>query len=252
MKITAMMIVKNENHRYLDFVLPSLMEFCDEVRVVDDNSSDGTHKVVAEHGCIVKRNDQTKFFVHEGRARNELLDFALEGHPTHLLAIDGDEMIEDGQALRQAVETHSSPSGVWTLDMTEVWKADEQHLWERVDGQWGARKVPVLFEVPRRMTSRFRIADRALACGREPVVVAKAGMRSRLPSLCAIYHLGWSCENDREERWLRYVKHDGGNFHAGSHLASIMYPDEQVKLQPLPWPDSLSKAKAGLLARING
>jgi len=251
MKLAAMMIVRNEADRYLNFTIPSLMEFVDEIRVVDDASDDGTYEILRDLGCVVRRNETSQFFVHEGRARNALFDWALEGEPTHIIAIDADEVVEDGKAARAAVENNTSASGIWTLGMTEIWRADEQSLYERVDGQWGQRRVPVLFTAPRVRTQRWNIADRALACGREPMAVAKAGIRGRVPMVSALYHLGWSCQSDREARFQRYMVHDKGQFHRDSHLQSIMFGDDRVQTIPRPWPESLSSVKAGLLDRIN-
>lgn len=250
-KICAMMIVRNEADRYLNFTIPSLLEFVDEIRVVDDASDDGTYEILRDLGCVVKRNETPMFFVHEGRARNALFDWALEGEPSHLLCIDADEVVEDGQAVRKAVENNTSVSGIWTLGMTEIWRADEQFLYERVDGQWGQRKVPVVFTAPRVRTPRWNIADRALACGREPMAVAKAGIRGRVPMVSALFHLGWSCKSDREERFQRYMVHDKGQFHRDAHLQSIMFDDSRVQTVARPWPESLSSVKSGLLDRIN-
>lgn len=251
MKLTAMCIVRNEADRYLNFTIPSLLEFVDEIRVVDDASDDGTSEILRDFKCVVKRNKESQFFLHEGRARNALFDWVLEGDPTHILAIDADELVEDGRAVREAVENNTSASGIWTLGMTEIWKADEQFLYERVDGQWGQRKVPVLFTAPRVKTSQWNIADRALACGREPMAVAKAGIRGRVPMVSSLFHLGWSCESDREARFQRYVEHDGGRFHRDAHLQSIMFGDDRVKTVARSWPESLSSMKTGLLDRIN-
>ena len=248
MKLVAMMLTRNEANRYLKWTIPSLLSFCDEVRVIDDDSVDGTHNILRDYGCIVKRNDRPMFFEHEGRARNALLDFALEGKPDYLFAVDADEIVADGDAIRDALISRTSASGVWNLTMEEVWKADERFLYERVDGQWGSRKCPVLFEVPARIPSNWRIADRALACGREPMPVAKAGVR-RAPVVTSLFHLGWANESERETRYDRYVKHDGGAFHASAHLNSIMFGDELVKLAPREWPKGLDRE--GLLERIN-
>lgn len=250
-KLTAMMICGREADRYLNFTIPSLLEFVDEIRVVDDASDDGTSEILRDFGCVVKRNETSQFFVHEGRARNALFDWVLEGQPTHIIAVDADEVVENGRAVRKAVENNTSASGIWTLGMTEIWRADEQSLYERVDGQWGQRKVPVVFAAPRIRTPRWNIADRALACGREPMAVAKAGVRGRVPMVSCLYHLGWSCKSDREARYQRYVKHDGGQFHRSAHLDSIMNSDANVTLQSRTWPRSLDNVKDDLLKRIN-
>ncbi len=246
-----MMICRNEADRYLKWTLPSLAAYVDEIRAIDDCSQDGTHTILAEHGALVQRNTRPMFYEHEGDARNQLLDWALEANPTHLLSIDADEIVADGSLLRETVETRRSRSGVWNLWMEEIWKADGDRLYERVDGKWGNRKVPLVYEVPYRMPRNWRIANRALASGREPWPVAKASIRAREEPVTSVFHLGWACKKDRRERYDRYVKHDSGQFHADQHLASIMWDDEQVKLKERRWPETLDAIRASLLLRIN-
>ncbi len=52
-----------------------------------------------------------------------------------------------------------------------------------------------------------------------------------------LLHFGWTRPGERKERYDRYTRHDGGRFHAGSHLRSIMWPDARVKLQWRDWPE---------------
>lgn len=248
MKLVAMMITRNEADRFLRWTIPSLLTYVDEIRVIDDDSKDGTHTILQQYGCVVKRNDRPLFYEHEGRARNALLDWTLEGNPTHVIAIDADELVAEGVAVRDAIERNTSASGVWNLTMEEVWKADDNFLYERNDGQWGSRKVPILFAVPEVRDRNWRIADRALACGREPMTVARAGIR-RAPTVGSVFHLGWANQKERQQRYDRYVKHDNGAFHASDHLLSIMFDDTRVGLSPRRWPDNLDRE--GLLERIN-
>jgi glycosyltransferase involved in cell wall biosynthesis len=254
MKLTAMIIAHNERQRFLEWTLPLLNEFCDEVRAVCDDSTDGTHSMLKDFGAVVKRNDKRMFFEHEGRARQQLLEWTMEGNPTHILAIDADEVVADGTKLRKAMEQHSK-WGVWSLEMEEVWKADDRLLSIRQDGGWKAHPVTIAFAVPnmedRRARRHFIIPDRALASGRVPLGIAVAGNRGATASDTSVLHFGWTCERDRDERYQRYVKHDGGKFHANTHLESIMWDDTKVQLSQRKWPESMKGVKAGMLGRIN-
>ncbi len=206
-------------------------------------------------GVKVLRNDRTEFFEHEGRARQKLLEWTMEGNPTHCVVVDCDEIIADGRQLRKSMEGPSK-WGVWSLVMEEVWKADERALSIRQDGGWQAHPVPIAFAVPnmndRRARRHYIIPDRALACGRVPAGIAMQGNRGATPSGTSILHFGWTCEADRDERYQRYVKHDGGNFHANTHLESIMWDGSRVHLSERKWPESMKDVKAGMLGRING
>jgi glycosyltransferase involved in cell wall biosynthesis len=254
MKLVASLIVQNEARRFLKPCIEALLEYCDEIRAIDDNSTDGSYEIMRELGVEVRRNDRSMFFEHEGKARQSLLEWTMVAEPTVVLAIDADEFVDNGPELRRILEK-PNPSGVWALQMEEVWGADERNLSIRQDGGWKEHPVGIVYWVPpdhatNRQTKRnWRIPDRALACGRVPHLVGVWG-RLNKPAVASLLHFGWACEADREDRYQRYVKHDGGQHHAGSHLDSIMWPDTKVSLTKKKWPPGIDKET--LLKRING
>jgi len=250
MKLVASLIVHNELGRYLKPCIMALESFCDEIRVLDDGSTDGSAEWLRTRESVqFSGTFGQEFFLDEGRARNNLLDWTLEAEPTHVLAIDADEFITDGRAMRSALE-HNPAQPVWTLKMEEVWKADTENLWIRNDGGWHAHEIPCLWRVPEQMGTEYRIQDRALACGREPVAVRNQYRRS-IKTGESILHFGWTNEAARNDRYQRYVTHDGGEFHANQHIQSIMYPDNRVRLQGRPWPPSLIELQGDLLERVS-
>lgn len=241
MRLIASVLGRNEESRYLSACLAHLQAFCDEIVFLDDCSDDDTAAVAEGYGCHVLRSGAPEFFEHEGRTRNRLLNYTLRWEPSHVIAIDLDEFVSDGQRLRSLCE---QGQGIWTLSMEEVWKADPDSLYLRVDGKWGPRKVPMLYSVPANPTRAFRIADRKIACGREPQPVALAAIRGRATvSDVQVLHFGWTREAERQARYDRYVTHDLGKSggHADDHLRSIMYPDDRVTLERRDWPDSLDR-----------
>lgn len=253
MNLVASLIVHNERDRYLEPVVSSLLEFCDELRVLDDSSDDGTYEwLVGQERVAVTPNLGERFFAHEGQARQRLLEWTLEARPTHVLAIDADEFVADGRAVRAALDMDDL-APVWTLPMQEVWKVDENRLWLRRDGGWREHPAPVLWRVPVRgmRNQSWRISDKALSCGREPVAVRQLFFRRQaLVSGTEILHFGWTNVADRAARYARYVEHDGGQFHASQHIQSIMWSDRRVRLSPRDWPVGLVPRKHELMARI--
>lgn len=250
MKLIASIIVRNELGRYLELCVAALLEFCDEVRVLDDYSSDGTYEWLISgtqvaRGVSAIANFGEKFYEHEGRARGRLLDFTLSGNPTHVLSIDADEFVGDGRAIRAAIDMDDEQP-VWTLAMSEVWKADARSLWLRRDGGWRVHNAPVLWRVPKRLDTTWRIKDVALACGREPMAV-RAQFRHALKTGTEILHFGWANVDERQARYERYVEHDDGQFHNKRHLDSIMYPDRRVALTRHDWPRDLIGRRDAIL-----
>lgn len=238
-----MMVGPGEGERYLADCLAHLDEFCDAVRVVSEDPS----LVIGDDVLEVPPGT---FFRHEGRARQRLLNWTLEGNPTHILAIDADEFVTDGQAVRDACQLDRG-IGIWTLGIQEVWKADAGSLWLRHDGGWDMQaRAPLLYRAPRKAGGLWRIQDRALACGREPLAVRQlAGRAERLEA--DVLHFGWTNVAERAARYQRYVEHDGGKFHSRAHLNSIMAPDSRVRLARRDWPDGLAAYKDALVERAN-
>jgi hypothetical protein len=248
-RLIASLVVRNELGRYLEPCVDHLLEFCDEIAILDDGSDDGFPAALASY----RRSERVhvhldtltpRFFTHEGTRRQTLLDFTLSRDPTHVLAIDADELVSDGAAVRRACETDAD---VFALDMLEVWEAQPDCLCIRGDGGWLPHPVHPLWRVPAD-TSRLRIADRALACGRVPTVVDQT---PGVPTGVSIFHFGWANETERVARHQRYAVADGGRFHSSRHLDSILWPDEQVAMQGVEWPDGLLPYRDRILERTS-
>jgi len=246
-KLAASLIVRNELSRFLEPCIESLLEFVDEIRVLDDHSDDGSWEWLLNRAGVqpLKVGGSAAFFAHEGRARQTLLEWTLEGDPTHVLAVDADELVSDGAAVRRVCE--ESPADVFSLDMLEVWNAQSDCLCVRGDGGWRPHPVHALWRVPADR-SRLHVADRALACGRVPQIVDQA---KALPTGARILHFGWANETERVARHHRYTVADGGRFHQSQHLDSILWPDERVGLHPFGWPSAIVPHRHLILERCN-
>ena len=244
--VASLMVGPGERDRYLTSVIACLLGFVDEIRVVCESPGE----IDGGRSVLVKDAPAGSFFQHEGRARQNLLSWTLDGNPTHILAVDADEIVTDGDAVRRACEQDLGV-GIWTLGIQEVWKADAGALWLRSDGGWDMQaRAPLLYRAPRKAGGLWRIQDRPLACGREPLAVRQlAGRATRIGA--DVLHFGWSNKHDRQARYQRYVEHDGGRFHSRAHLDSIMFPDRRVRLGRRDWPDQLAPYKDALLERAN-
>lgn len=235
MILAASMVVRNELSRYLPLVIEHLRGFCDQISVLDDGSTDGTLQYLQSQidgQLSVRGNPSGTFDLHEGQTRQALLDFTLERAPTHVLAIDGDEFISDGQALRALLEAQPAV-GAWALRMTEIWNVTEDGMQVRLDGAWHPYQRVHVWAVPSQLNANWRIMDRPLACS--PVPRAVLGLRPQLSGI-SIYHFGWADPATRQARYDRYMSLDGGRFHARSHLQSIMYPEHKIRREQEAWP----------------
>lgn len=249
MKLTASIVMRNELHRYLELCVAHLLEFCDEVRILDDGSTDGWAEALqgawGKEGrrVLTQRNPDragvSDFHCH-AEARNALLQFTLAGWPDWILDIDADEFVSDGQALRKACE---GPSTRLSLTMEEIWEAQPECLCVREDGGWRAHEVMMLWRPDMKRMGDMRIFDKGPATGRTPEFVARQlAERTGVQAL----HFGWTNVAERQGRFDRYQQADGGRFHSGAHLQSIMWPDRLIQFRARPWPVGLDALRARL------
>ena len=259
MKLVAGLIVKNEMSRYLPECIGHLLDFVDQIVVMDDGSTDRTGEWLDDNSKSWDRirvhhvDPEDGFFAgHEGRKRQQLLIHTLNEAPDWVLNIDADEFVTDGSHVRNYIDDPAQSRQVGTLDMEEVWKADSSWIHTRMDGGWRPHPVPCLWSAKLSgMRGRaLQISNKALACGREPEVVRRYFGRAR-PTGASILHFGWANQSARRPRYERYVEADGGQYHRNSHLESIMWDDEQVTLAKQTWPKHLSKFKPLILQQAN-
>jgi glycosyltransferase involved in cell wall biosynthesis len=242
MTLVASMICRNELRRYLPLVINHLLTFCDEIRVLDDGSNDGTFEYLEGIPRVfILRSKSPHFFEHEGEARQLLLEWTIEAKPTYVLSIDADEFVGSPELVLQAV---AQGGPVYTLQMEEVWTLNENHLNVRVDGHWGPRPCPILWRAPQELNDYWAIPPVKLACGREPIQVRRTRAR---PTRSSVYHFGWTRESERVPRAERYFEHDKGRFHRDAHLQSILWPPEKVVLRAGEWPKGLRELRNELI-----
>lgn len=255
MKLVASMIVRNELGRYLDIAIAHLQTFVDEIRVLDDGSTDGSREFLRGFADVsVLDNPGVPFREQEGAARQALLRWTMETEPDWILAIDADEFVGDPYRLRAAVDEagngRMSPPAL-TLDMEEVWEADNAYLGIRTDGGWRPHGCPILFRTPRGPQDRrqgWKIAPKRLASGREPMSVRRNYGLAR-KSGSEILHFGWTRIAERQARYQRYVELDGGKYHANAHIQSIMAPPAKIRTLTKEWPTGLGGISQEIVAR---
>ncbi|ACX52248.1 glycosyl transferase family 2 [Ammonifex degensii KC4] len=94
MRIVGMLRVKNEA-TWLKAVLDAAGRVCDALVVLDDGSTDATPEICRRHPKVAEYLYQEESVLDEARDKNRLLKMALQLEPDWILALDGDEVLED-------------------------------------------------------------------------------------------------------------------------------------------------------------
>jgi glycosyltransferase involved in cell wall biosynthesis len=229
-KIIANMIGRNEESHYLSRVLARVVAQVDVITFTDDHSDDNTAQIAKDFGAEVFVMSEPTFSTHEGRLRQaswEHLERTIDAsEPWYVLAIDCDEMLyEVGKSLRDIVEM--SEYDVANINFFHMWNETQF----RHDKAWAPHGSSRLF----RYFAGGSFADRQLACGSEPTYVQSRIRSGRYlaDSGLMMKHLSYIKDEDKKAKFDRYMKLDGGAFHANAHILSIM--DENPVLKDFPW-----------------
>jgi glycosyltransferase involved in cell wall biosynthesis len=215
--IIAQMVGRNESSRYLREVLEHLSNQVDKIVFTDDCSDDNTLQIASEYAETF-RTPEPLFTKHEGMLRSfawaNLEKFAKLGD--WIIAIDCDEKLYHSQDMPLASVLKASPYDVVSVKFYHMWN----HTQYRVDKLWAPTISSRIF----RFLEDGKFANRALACGSEPLYVRDMLSKRNfwLDSGLKMQHLGYILDEDKESKFERYQKLDGGQYHNLDHINSIV------------------------------
>jgi len=222
-KIIAQMVGRNEASRFLPEVLERLKNQVDKIVFTDDCSTDNTADIARDYAHVYRTEEPT-FSIHEGRLREyawaNLKEHANEGD--WIIAIDCDEMLYGS-------------SDISNVDIRDILNKSEKdvvnvrfyHMWNekqyRVDKLWAPNNSNRIF----RYMSGGKFRDRVLACGAEPTYVSEWMSQGNfwVNSSLIMQHLGYVRDEDKASKYERYSNLDGGKYHNGNHINSIIDKD---------------------------
>jgi glycosyltransferase involved in cell wall biosynthesis len=198
--IAGMMRIKNEA-RWIETVLRAAVQACDQVFILDDNSTDDTVEICRRQPKVTVYSSPFTG-LDEARDKNWLLTrIRAAMAPGWILAIDGDEEVRDPEAILKSVA--SGVSECYALQVLYLWNRRDQM---RIDGVYGRFWRPSLFRL--RPTDSFRTTPNGgnFHCGNVPKEFA-ASRRCEAQLL----HFGYMEAQDRRRKFDWYNQHDPNN-----------------------------------------
>lgn len=213
--ICHMVVGPGEAERYLEQVLDRALYWADELHVVLDRKAGAKEEEVVRSRATSWQRSVLTWEDHEGRFRADAwgsMEMAVS--PTvddYIICLDADEVVFDHHLIRSGIKQNMGLRIPFRF--FEMWGESEY----RVDGQWRPYEAPICF--PYREYGHFY--NKALASGRQPTYV---GQIRAAPVLGTVLHYGYARPEDRQAKYERYMRLDGGQFHDIGHLKSIMGP----------------------------
>ena len=209
-KIVVMYRVKNEE-RWIEQSIKSVYDFCDEIVVFDDNSSDNTKKICTQFDKVVDIHSKTDSSFDESRDRNFLLDMGLKRKPDVLLSLDGDEIFlpNSGKIIEEEIDILHVEEHVFEFQLFTLWDSFNRI---RTDGAFSSFWQKRMFRL-KDQPSDLKINDSPYPgnfhCGSIPSNTT--GMNNSVKSNAKIFHCASFDESLRKKKHEWYVSRDPEN-----------------------------------------
>ena len=209
-KVVVMYRVKNEE-RWIEQSIKSVYDFCDEIVVFDDNSSDNTKQICTQFDKVVDIYTKTDSSFDEARDRNLLLKMAVKRKPDVLLSLDGDEIFvpNSGKIIEEEIDILHSEEHVFEFQLFTLWDSFNQI---RTDGAFSSFWQKRMFRL-KDQPSDLKINDSPYPgnfhCGSIPSNTV--GIDNSVKSNAKIFHCASFDESLRKKKHEWYVSRDPNN-----------------------------------------
>lgn len=223
-KVVAMMVVRNEAHRYLSPCLDSLQKYVDEILVLDDHSTDNTPEICLSFKEVrLIRKRESTFWIDESSLREECWRHTIDLKPDWILAIDADEMMEESFERDLPYLLKQKKFQKVAFQLIEFWGSKEAY---RVDKLWNPKNRWVTNFIQYNPSYPYQFSKKKLHCGRLPMNLPGPTHYSK----SRLLHYGYANAKEHVDKFMRYIKNDPyGENCPLSHYLSIL--DENPKLE---------------------
>lgn len=209
-KVVVMYRLKNEE-RWIKQSIKSLYDFCDEIVILDDNSSDDTKQICTQFDKVVDIHTKTDSSFDEARDRNFLLDMALKRKPDVLLSLDGDEIFLPGseKIIQEELNILYPDAQVFEFQLLTLWDSPNQIRFDGAFSSFWQKRMFRLKDQPFDLKINGSPYPGNLHCGSIPTNTL--GIEHSVRSNAKIFHCASLDESLRNQKHAWYVSKDPDN-----------------------------------------
>jgi len=218
MKIHAVLVCKNEEHRYLKAFLEWNSRWWDSLFVYDDQSVDNTFDIAMDYASAgaIRHESIPSFMENEGEFRQEAWNIFEEAiQPASddwVFVVDADEFVSSHNPRKDLQWLTRRGSDSVMIPIPEVWATEGSGILIRTDLYWAGNAGPRFFRY--KPDGQYR-TKRKMGCGNSPIYASEAPLEQDEVSLL---HFGYLDVEDKEVKYARYLGRAG---HGKSHIESI-------------------------------
>lgn len=244
-KILAMLRIKNEEE-WIGKVLEAASPLVDGFVILDDGSTDGTPNICKQFPKVLHYETQYKPDLDEVRDKERLLQLTLAQEPDWVIALDGDEVLEEGAAelIRQVISTIDRNNPQYTafsMQFLYFWNDKETYrIEDSIYGNfWQKRLFTTWGQEVNELTFRPTGHGGNFHCGSVPSNLAG---KSRAIDV-KVKHYGYLWKEQREKKKKWYEELDPAAAHKGyyDHLTEeegmeLAWWETRRNVSPLKYP----------------
>jgi cellulose synthase/poly-beta-1,6-N-acetylglucosamine synthase-like glycosyltransferase len=218
-RLTLAMLLRNEEGRYLEKSISSVLTHVNNAVILDDASTDNTEKICRDMFKdipLLYHRNEIPGFNNEINLRKQLWDFTISTDPDWILCLDADEIMDDniGGELRDIFNCYTAD--VVGFRLYDMWNES----WYRSDNLWNAHNRFFQLMVRYQPFFEYKWQETSLHCGRFPFNILE---QTTIYSHVRVKHFGWAKEEDRRKKFERYMELDpDGKFGIMAQYQSIL------------------------------
>ena len=228
--IFGLMVMKDEEFRYLDACLKWNSAFVDEMFVYDDRSTDNSVEIAERYGTVAVRvSGDASFMEDEGQFRQDAwhsFEATMKPSPGDwVFVFDADQFLttplsgdpDDVRDVLDRLMTEAVSYNSVDIPFKEIFEVDglgNPHY--RTDGFWDTIHAPHLFAYK----EGGEYLQKSMGCGSVPMYVLKTSSKSNSKDL-TVLHYGYAVFEDRVDKYDRYSSLDEHG-HNPAHIQSIL------------------------------